>query len=150
MYIPTCQHTIHIIYSNERKDTNIMCIMEESFNLWKVVADKSEDNLSKIISTRLTQKVNTLANSISVSQRKKITWKSNVFIGQVGKYRSVKPAFGKLSQEDQASLGDKREGKVKREREKVWREKILCSTGNWTQGLVNELSILLLRYIFIS
>lgn len=37
------------------------------------MADKSEDNLSKIISTRLTQKINTLANSISVSQRKKIT-----------------------------------------------------------------------------
>lgn len=47
-----------------------VCIMEESFNLWKVTADKSEDNLSKIISTRLTQKINTLANSISVSQRK--------------------------------------------------------------------------------
>lgn len=127
----------------------------KSFNLWKVKTDKSEDNnLSNIISIRLlTQKINTLANSISVSQRKKITWQSNVFIGQVGRYRPVKPAFGKLSQEeDQASLGDKREGKVKMEREKVWREKILCSTGNWTQGLVYELelSILILRNILIS
>lgn len=43
------------------------------------MADKSEDNLSKIISTRLTQKVNTLANSISVSQRKKNNMKIKCF-----------------------------------------------------------------------
>ena len=59
----------------------------------------------------LTQKINTSANRISASQRKN----TKVTISQGWWYRPAVPARGKLNQEeDQLSLLETREGKVKR------------------------------------
>lgn len=74
-HMPTHNTHIHINYSNERmqmSNSKYVYNGRKSFNLWKVKTDKSEDNnLSKIISTRLlTQKIKTITNCISVSQRK--------------------------------------------------------------------------------